>query len=106
MSARKVRPKSTVTHVRRCHVCGTVIEARSAAILNCDECGKHLAPYYYFDESKCEGVSDSGLHWSVFKQAPDFNPIWGLSTYWTTEASDKESYEGVTRRRSRSARKA
>lgn len=107
MSARKSRPnEKAVTHVRRCHVCGTVIVAKSAVILNCNGCGKHLAPYYYFDESKCEGLSDTGLHWSIFKKAPQYNPIWGLSTYWSTEDSDKEIYEGVIRRPQRGARKA
>ena len=107
MSARKSRPKEkAVTHVRRCHVCGTVIEAKSAVILNCIGCGKHLAPYYYFDESKCDGVAEDGLHWSAFKSASEFNPIWGLSTYWSTEDSDKEIYESVTQRPKGSPRKA
>ena len=116
MSGRKIRPRSRlsqalasvevkVTHVRRCYVCGTVLEAESAVILKCNACGKHLAPYYYFDESRSEGVSDQGLHWSLFKEALDYNPIYGLSTYWSTARDDKENYEGIPQRNSTGSQK-
>lgn len=71
-----------VTHIRRCHVCGTVNESEGMAIRKCSDCGKHLAPFYYFDESKLEGISVSGRHFSIWKNTDNVNPIWGLSTYW------------------------
>lgn len=71
-----------VTHIRRCHVCGAVNESENAAIHKCSHCGKHLAPFYYFDESKLEGLEEAAPHLSVWKKAQNFNPIWGLSTYW------------------------
>jgi len=87
----------TVLHIRRCHVCGGVSEQADSAIHKCQHCGKHLAPFYYFDESKLEGIAELGPYLSVWKNAElgtgTFNPIWGLSTYW------QESYEGQSRGR-------
>jgi hypothetical protein len=86
---------SGVFHIRRCHVCGAVTEQADSAIHKCQHCGKHLAPFYYFDESKLEGIGELGPFLSVWKQAQllpgAYNPIWGLSTYW------QESYEGQSR---------
>lgn len=84
-----------VFHIRRCHVCGGVTEQAEAAIHKCGHCGKHLAPFYYFDESKLEGIRELGPYLSVWKRNEHppgtFNPIWGLSTYW------QETYEGQSR---------
>jgi hypothetical protein len=94
MSARKDGPKtSSVTHIRRCHVCGTVNELEGSANLHCHKCGKHLAPFYFFDESSLQGLSESELYLTNFcelktQQNSDktaVHPIWGLSTYWTEE---------------------
>jgi ribosomal protein S14 len=74
-----------VTHIRRCHVCGTVNESEGSAIHKCSDCGKHLAPFYYFDESKMDGIGDNVLFQSDLKQATDYNPIWGLSHYWVDD---------------------
>ena len=87
---------ATVTHIRRCHVCGAVTESVGSAVHQCAHCGKHLAPFYYFDESKLEGLAEQGLYLSTWKQTQTlnpgtFNPIWGLSTYW------QENYEGHPR---------
>ena len=82
-------------HIRRCHICGSVTESEDSAIHRCQHCGKHLAPFYYFDESKLEGLQENGPHLSVWKQAAlapgTYQPIWGLSTYW------QENYEGQPR---------
>ena len=79
-------------HIRRCHVCGGVTELEGCAVHKCQHCGKHLAPFYYFDESKLEGLLDSGPHmslWTLRTSVPgNIKPIWGLSTYW------QENYEG------------
>jgi len=87
--------KDTFYHIRRCHVCGGVTEQSDAAIHKCAHCGKHLAPFYYFDESKLEGIGEMEPYLSVWKRTElppgTFNPIWGLSTYW------QENYEGQSR---------
>lgn len=91
MSAKKERSPlngTQVTHIRRCHVCGTVNESEKAAIHKCSSCGKHLAPFYYFDESKMDGIADNGIFQSDLKHALNFNPIWGLSYYWVDLVED------------------
>jgi ribosomal protein S14 len=86
------QPTTPVYHIRRCHVCGSVTESEGSAVHKCASCGKHLAPFYYFDESKLEGLLESGPYLSTWKTTTlspgAFNPIWGLSTYW------QENYEG------------
>lgn len=85
MPAKKA--ENSITHIRRCHVCGTVNESTNQAIHQCSDCGKHLAPFYYFDESQMQGLADNGLHLSQLKevdrtQVETFKPLWGFSTYW------------------------
>ena len=71
-----------VTHVRRCHVCGTVNELENSAIHKCQSCGKHLAPFYFFEESALRGMGDNQLEMSLWKSQGKYHPLWGLSTYW------------------------
>lgn len=74
----------TKIHFRRCHVCGTLNEASGQLVGNCSCCGKHLAPFHYFDESIFMGLPlrkelqnrETNL---PFKSYP---PIWGLTAYW------------------------
>jgi hypothetical protein len=93
--------QATTYHIRRCHVCGHTTELEGSAVHKCAQCGKHLAPFYYFDESKLEGLEEQGPYLSTWKESElppgTFNPIWGLSTYW------QESYEGQSRGYSSSA---
>lgn len=85
----------TTTHIRRCHVCNGTTESNEAAIHRCSHCGKHLAPFYYFDESKLDGLPELGPHLSRWKDTlmtpGTYQPIWGLSTYW------QENYESHSR---------
>ncbi len=94
MSNHNETPES-VFHIRRCHVCGHVNELNGQAVHQCSQCRKHLAPFYYFDESKLEGLHDMGFYLSTWKESllmpGTANPLWGLSTYW------QESYEGQSR---------
>lgn len=76
-------------HVRRCHVCGTVNELINSAVIRCSCCQKALAPFYYFEESELEGIGDNKLEMSLWKQKGAYHPIWGLSTYWEEDASEK-----------------
>ena len=77
-----------VYHIRRCHVCGTVNELKNAAIHQCTHCEKHLAPFYYFDESGLQGISDNGIEMSLWKLASTYHPIWGLSMYWEDDPQE------------------
>ncbi len=85
----------TVQHIRRCHVCGHTNESEGSAVRRCEHCGKHLAPFFYFDESGLEGLEEKGPYLSLWKLTPlqegQYTPIWGLSTYW------QESHEGQHR---------
>jgi hypothetical protein len=94
-------PAIATYHIRRCHVCGHVTELANSAVHKCGHCGKHLAPFYYFDESKLDGLLEQGPYLSIWKTSTllpgTFNPIWGLSTYW------QESYESQSRGYSSSA---
>lgn len=78
--ANKVR-----THIRRCHVCGEINEVEGKSVEKCCSCGKHLAPFYFFDESQMDGlndVSDSKCNDSLKKTEAFYQPIWGLTAYW------------------------
>ena len=84
-----------VSHIRRCHVCGTVNEAEGSAINKCGQCGKYLAPFYFFDENRLDGIADNGLHLSEIKNATLTHPIWGISTYWLAPEEDIEEDENI-----------
>jgi hypothetical protein len=76
------------THFRRCHLCGTVNVAEGRLVESCQTCGKHLAPFYFFDESKAIGLTNPNLSSSdeqaFFTSLPckEYPPIWGLTVYW------------------------
>ena len=84
----KARTEDSTTHVRRCHVCGAVNELENQAVHRCSDCGKHLAPFYYFDESQVSGYDANGFYWSrhdefdPFSVVENYRPLFGLSTYW------------------------
>ena len=82
MSAKNEKTNIKVSHIRRCHVCGTVNESENSAVHKCGSCGKHLATFYYFDESKLVGVSDSQLFLTRFKDVDNYNLMYGFSHYW------------------------
>ena len=77
------------THIRRCHVCGEVTESKKSTVEKCSSCGKHLAPFYFFDESQMDGIAEFGYH--VFRMDAErpgkkveayYQPIWGLTAFW------------------------
>jgi hypothetical protein len=82
--------ESKFVHFRRCHVCDGVSEMSETHVQKCGDCGKNLAPYYFFDESTvpvysvdellpleerviCKDPSDS---------SPRRLPLRGVSTFW------------------------
>lgn len=89
--ASKEGRQAKVSHIRCCHVCGTVNQAVDSAIRKCCQCGKHLAPFYFFSEADLKGLSDSGLWLSKppASSAPGtVRPIYGFSTYWQSSDGD------------------
>src|SRR5262245_1958419 len=83
-----------VLHVRRCHVCGTVNEEAGASVTRCSKCGKHLAPFYFFEESRLEGIGDDRLETSLWDHhtllPENYRPLWGFSTYWQLDEAEPE----------------
>ena len=72
-------------HFRRCHVCGTLNEAQGHLVTACETCGKHLAPFYYFDESIFMGLpprKESKPRETTTLPYRSYPPIWGLTAYW------------------------
>ncbi len=78
----------TRTHFRRCHLCETVNCADDGLVTTCECCGKHLAPFYFFDESRAMGLDNSGFYSSVKGAAEsilphkEYPPVAGLTAYW------------------------
>ena len=85
------KAQATKTHYRVCHHCGTTNRAEGDLVSECQDCGKHLAPFYFFDESKAMGLKNSNFYSNEDKirdQETDslphkeYPPIWGLTAYW------------------------
>jgi hypothetical protein len=70
-------------HYRRCHVCGELNEAPGQLVHRCDHCGKTLAPFFYFDESKVMGlVTETRKEAESRLPLREYPPLWGLTAYW------------------------
>lgn len=73
-------------HVRRCHVCGEVNEAKGELVHDCGHCGKHLAPFYYFNEKRAMNLISQEEADKEYKSSAlplkDYPLLWGLSVYW------------------------
>ncbi len=69
--------------LRRCHVCGATIEKTSRSGGACGQCGKHLAPFYYFDERQIIGFGDrEGLSCRLGESKTSYVPLIGIGLYW------------------------
>lgn len=73
-------------HVRRCHVCGEISEAQGRLVSACQNCGKHLAPFYYFNELQAMNLISAEEADKEYKSSAlphrEYPPLWGLSVYW------------------------
>lgn len=76
------------THFRICHCCGTTNSSEGKLVTTCQSCGKHLAPFYFFDESRAMGLKNSNVY-STVKEAvstslphAEYPPLRGLTAYW------------------------
>lgn len=79
---------------RRCHICGTINEvqhADSKESHRCEGCGKHLAPFYFFEESEQSGVGDNTLMMSLRKEQIGYQPLWGFSALWSEDPDEATS---------------
>lgn len=74
---------SQKVHFRRCHVCGELNEAADDLVRHCHQCGKTLAPFFYFDESKVMGLAVQSQKAQETKlPLREYPPLWGLTAYW------------------------
>lgn len=76
-------------HFRICHTCGEVSEGHGRLLMQCQSCGKHLAPFYYFDESKALGLrpqEKTPYEQQMISTLPlsEYPPLVGLTAYWET----------------------
>lgn len=73
-------------------MCGAVNCAADDLVTSCEECGKHLAPFYFFDESRAMGLKNSNFYSNASSSAKEssssllphreYPPILGLTVYW------------------------
>jgi predicted RNA-binding Zn-ribbon protein involved in translation (DUF1610 family) len=76
------------THFRVCHVCGSLNAAQNGLVHECENCGKQLAPFYFFDESRALGLKNSSGDSSQVERLTsslplkEYPPVWGLTAYW------------------------
>ena len=75
-------------HVRRCHLCGQVNEVEAAVINKCGSCGKHFAPFLFFNEKAALGLEGEPVEfrpqadeWQHLMKT-QYPPLWGLAVYW------------------------
>lgn len=72
--------------LRRCHVCGATTEKESHEIGQCVHCGKHLAPFYYFDERQIIGFGDIiGAAFRLGESEYTYAPLIGFGLFWEGE---------------------
>lgn len=64
---------------RRCHICDSVTGGREP-VLKCGACGKHMAPFFFFDVRQSLIYSDLPLDRN--KSTDKYKPIEGLTVYW------------------------
>lgn len=72
--------ESTATHIRRCHICEAVTEKDGALVSHCGQCGKPMAPFYFFNEADVQPYSEHDLR--PPSGEGDRTPIRGLTAFW------------------------
>ena len=83
------------THIRRCHICGTVNENQNEFVKKCDSCGKSLVPFLFFDDkndfdpalrakaSRIDLDNDRLKSGSLYDHLKSqYPPLWGITVYW------------------------
>lgn len=76
-----------ITHIRRCHVCGGINESVGQLVSKCEKCGKHFAPFYFFNEKRALGIpenvnNDQVRARTVALPYSEYPPLLGLTASW------------------------
>lgn len=83
MKERLLNMSQSGSFLRRCHVCGATIEKESRSIGQCSCCGKHIAPFYYFDERQIIGFGDVlGDRFRLGESDHTYVPLVGIGLFW------------------------
>ena len=67
-------------HYRRCHVCGGMNQITKGKVMGCSHCGRSLAPFYYFDDTYTQVLSENQVR--LEEAEHEYRPIYGLTVYW------------------------
>ena len=67
-------------HYRRCHLCDHVTEQAGEVVTKCGQCGKHMAPFYFFNEVEVTPYSDDNVR--PVPLLSERIPIRGFTSYW------------------------
>ena len=73
-------PISEALQFRRCHVCEGITINENDPVLQCRQCHKHLAPFFYFDDRFSPVHSDVTIRPKYADG--EIIPIYGLTVYW------------------------
>lgn len=68
---------------RRCHVCNGITECEGTPVERCAQCGKSIAPFYFFNDLEVPPLSEHGLRSSSELEEPGARiPVRGFTAYW------------------------
>jgi len=74
--------KTKRRHFRRCHLCQGITESEGAPVSRCMHCGKHMAPFYFFNEAEVPPLSEDGLRPDYECRSGERFPVRGFTAYW------------------------
>jgi hypothetical protein len=74
-------------HLRRCHKCHHLNEAKVGGLVQeCEKCHHQLMPFFYYDEGLAMGLKteeEASLEYrSTALPWREYPPIFGLTVYW------------------------
>ncbi|MBX3039237.1 MAG: hypothetical protein KF789_00850 [Bdellovibrionaceae bacterium] len=82
----KAKDMGRKIHIRRCHQCGGVCESVGQLVTECSHCGKHLAPFYYYNERLAMSLitrEEADMEYrSSALPLKEYPALWGLTAYW------------------------
>lgn len=74
--------KKNRLHIRRCHLCSVVTEREGEVVDRCGNCGKAMAPFYFFNELEVSPLSDFDLRMPLCLKAGERIPVRGFTAFW------------------------
>jgi hypothetical protein len=57
----------------------------------CQNCGKHLASFYFFDESRAMGLEARQEESEPVLPHREYPPVLGLTAYWESDTHEGQS---------------